>query len=276
MCFSVIVKSDLSEIESRLNVAKDENIWQELFVRNRQNPKDYQIAQAGKRFFCGDKYYVPVYYQVDSQIICEPMRYGKFYPPQLRFVHKGKRKDRRCNYNTRLDNINSPAWADAYKNGHGFIAIDGFFENVQVKDLVQAGNITLAEIGDHFEKKMIARKEKILQQGKQYTPTKTEQKDPLFRNIVIEFRPHTNVDLLIPVIFNSDTWDKSPFKGFSIITDEPTPEIAVTGHDRSPVILNQVQVLEWIISTKKRNAQPKKILNQGVILEFGHKLDKSA
>lgn len=232
LCFSALTRKNIREIELRLGVEKAKEVWENLFGKSSEYPKDYKVAESGERFFCGDKHYVPVYYQKGQRIVCEPMRYGKYYGPNLRTVMRGKRKEKRCNYNTRLDNLQSSAWSDAYQKGHGFIVLDGFFENVQVKDLLNSGAISLAQVKEHFAAMTLQRKKKIFSQGKPYSPTKTELKDPLLRSIVIEFNPQSSSGMFVPVIFNQDIWDHSPFKGFSIITSDPTPEILAAGHDR--------------------------------------------
>ena len=275
MCFSVMVHADLSEVDSTFDALKEEDLWQELQFRSHEKPKDYMIAESGQRFFCGDKYYAPIYYKSKQKIVCEPMRYGKYYPPHLRYVQTGQRKQKRCNYNTRLDNINSPAWADAYEKGHGFLPIHGFYENVLVKDLLGAGVVTLEEVKQLFQQKMEKRKEKIVKQGKKYSPTKTELKDPQLRSIVIDFKPKTKTTLLVPVIFNADEWEQNPFKGFSIITDEPTKEIAAAGHDRSPIIIEDRVIHAWLEAPQLRQNNAKDILSHKRILNFHHELDRA-
>ena len=274
MCFSALTRKNIREIELRLGVKKAKDLWEKLFGKSSQYPKDYKVAESGERFFCGDKYYVPVYYQAGDTLVCEPMRYGKYYEPKLRNITRGKRQERRCNYNSRMDNLRSAAWSDAYQKGHGFIILDGFFENVQVSDLLNSGSISLTAVKEHFASLALQRKKRILAQGKRYAPTKTELKDPRLRNIVIEFNPQSDSGLFVPVIFNSDQWDHNPFKGFSLITTEPTPEISAAGHDRCPVILREEALREWLSSAGKNHDEIMDILKQQVTHFFTPRLEE--
>lgn len=257
----------------RLGVEQAKEVWENLFGKSTEYPKDYKVAKSGERFFCGDKYYVPAYYQKGETIVCEPMRYGKYYEPKLRNITRGNRQEKRCNYNSRLDNLRSTAWSDAYQKGHGFIILDGFFENVQVRNLLSSGSITLTAIKNHFAALTLQRKKKILAQGKSYSPTKTELKEPSERSIVIEFNPQSALGLFVPVIFNHDIWEHNPFKGFSLITTEPTPEISAAGHDRCPVILREEALIKWLKPTNKTHEQILEILSQQVTHFFTPKLE---
>lgn len=274
MCFSALTRKNIREIELRLGVKKAQEVWKDLYGKSSEFPKDFKVAESGERFFCGDKYYVPVYHQVADSLVCEPMRYGKYYEPQMRSVLRGRRKEKRCNYNSRLDNLQSPAWADAYQHGHGFILLDGFFENVLVKDLLTSKAVSLAAVKEYFDTLSRKRKEKIIAQGKRYMPTKTELKDPRERNIVIEFKPETDSGLMVPVIFNRDIWDQNPFSGFSLITTDPSPEIAAAGHDRCPIILTEDGIFSWLQSTKNSHQEILAILQMQVRHFFTPKLEE--
>lgn len=274
MCFSALVKKGLEEIEFRFGIERAQEIWDTLYEKSDAFPKDYKVAGSGERFFCGDKYYAPIFIKKNNQLISEPMRYGLFFEPSLRIVHNGKRAEKRCNYNSRLDNLHSPAWKTAYNKGHGLIVLEGFFENVLVKDLLSAGNVTLEQVKHQFSKNAEDRKARILSQGKKYSPTKTEQKDPLTRNIVIQFSPRLSTNLWIPVIYNKDHWDKNPFRGFSMITSEPRPEIAAAGHDRCPVVLREAEALKWLESTGRDHREHLSLLKHQEAVEFLHALDE--
>ena len=68
------------------------------------------------------------------------------------------------------------------------------------------------------------------------------------RKKVIEFTPDSGKILPVPVIF--DTWiapDRSEgFASFAVITREPPSEVLEAGHDRSPIILSENAVKEWL------------------------------
>ena len=274
MCFSALTRKNIRDIEVRLGAEKASEVWEQLFGKKSEFPKDYKVAENGERFFCGDKYYVPVYYRKGEKLICEPMRYGKYYGPKLRTITRGKRTEKRCNYNTRLDNLNSPAWADAYQKGHGFIVLDGFFENVLVEDLLRSGGVTLAQVKAHFAALSLKRKERILSEGKAYKPTKTELKDPVTRSIVIEFNPQSESGLFVPVIFNHDEWGQNPFKGFSLLTTDPSPEILAAGHDRCPIILKEEALSPWLKGLERTHEEILEVLSAQVTHFFTHKLEE--
>ena len=110
------------------------------------------------------------------------MRYGAYPPAHILDPKKY------TSFNARRDNLTSRFWSEAFLKHHGFIVLDGFYEWVTVKDLLNAGVVKLADIEKEFSRQSAERKEKILADGRKWKPTPTENKNPVDRQIIIEFK----------------------------------------------------------------------------------------
>lgn len=266
MCFSVLVRAKIEELEKEYGATAVSELWRQLYETQRVDPKKTKfIANRDDRIY--PMYYAPIIYKKDNELVIEPMRYSTFSPLPMR---------KYTSYNARRDNLTSPFWADAFGKNHGFIVIKAFYEWVAVKNLIKAGVVKLEQIKEEFRKKSEERKKQLLEKGKKYYPTKNELQEAIFKDIIIEFKPEKNEDLLVPVIFNSDPAKENPFKGFAIITDEPTPEIKAAGHDRCPIILAYDAIKQWLKAADKSNEEIQIILRQNIKHFFKHQLDKVA
>ncbi len=113
-------------------------------------------------------------------------------------------------YNARRDNLGNAFWKDLYGHKHGFFVVESFYENVSSLD---------------------------------YKPKKFAED----KNLVVQFYAKSKDELKIACLY--DYWETSPdngFYSFAAITNEPTPEISETGHDRLIVALKDEYLPLWL------------------------------
>ena len=85
---------------------------------------------------------------------------------------------------------------------------------------------------------------------------------PEGKSVVLEFRPDPPQTMLVACLWSR--WTKLGEKdllSFAIITDDPPPEIAQTGHDRCPVPIKPEYLDEWL------NPDPRNLEAMDAILE---------
>ena len=66
------------------------------------------------------------------------------------------------------------------------------------------------------------------------------------RNAVLEFTPKEGGEVILPGLW--DTWGegKNRLDTFAVITDDPNPEVAETGHDRTPIPMKDENIDRWL------------------------------
>ena len=152
--------------------------------------------------------YAPVLIAENSKRIIRPMRYA------CRLAGKPADYDRRFpgTYNARRDSLDD-YWNEVYGRHHAVMVISGFYENVPV------------HVYEHRE---LAPDEKPA-------------------SLVLEFDPQPSCDMLVACIW--DRWGGRSvphLDSFAAITDEPTPEVAATGHQRTVITLDEQFLSEWL------------------------------
>jgi putative SOS response-associated peptidase YedK len=128
-------------------------------------------------------------------------------------------------YNARRDNLGNAFWRDLFGFKHGFFVVESFYENVSAKD---------------------------------YSPNPSEED----KNMVIQFRSNKNADLKIACLY--DYWGYSPedgFYSFAALTNDPTPEISETGHDRLIIALKDENIIPWLQPERVTKKQLEAILD---------------
>ena len=267
MCYSALVKRDLNYLEKRFGATIIREQVEEYERASTLDPKRFPPSQA--RIFPG--HYAPVIFAANQQKVIALQRYGAYPPPQV------TNPKAYTTFNARRDNLSSTFWSDAFMVHHGFCVLEGFYEWVSVKDLIKAGVVSLAAVKEEFGKQAEDRKAKILAAGKTYKPTPTELKDPLLRQIIIEFRPDDGSELLVPTIFSYGPVEHGHHDvGFAIITDDPGPEIVAAGHDRCPVILEPDAVDLWLDFKGKSARELTALLARRQRVTFRHRLAEAA
>jgi putative SOS response-associated peptidase YedK len=141
-------------------------------------------------------------------------------------------------YNARRDSLTG-FWRKEFGHKHGVLVIKGFYENVKKHD---------------YENRKLKAGE-------------AEE------NMVLEFRPEGHEYMFVPCIW--DEWkdkDGTILRSFALITDEPPPEIAATGHDRCPVFLKEENIDAWLQPSGKSDKELFAILDDRMRPKYRHAL----
>ena len=166
-----------------------------------------ELNESDSRIYPGQ--YAPLITQLNSEKVIAPFRY------LLRPKGQTPEFDRRYNgaYNIRRDSLQKVFWwKSIYGRHHGFMEIKSFWENVKLHD---------------FENRELKKGE--------------EEK-----NIILRFDPDGLDHMIIPCLFDFNTEGEFPLQSFALITDEPNPEVAAVGHDRTPVIMKEKYIDLWL------------------------------
>ena len=267
MCYSALVKQDLKYLHRRYGAINIRHQIDDYEHASSEDPKNFPALR--ERIYPG--HYAPVIFSREGTRVTELMRYGAYPPAHILDPKKY------TSFNARRDNLTSRFWSEAFLKHHGFIVLDGFYEWVTVKDLLNAGVVKLADIEKEFSRQSAERKEKILADGRKWKPTPTENKNPVDRQIIIEFKPEDGQDLLAPVIFSYGKDVRGhESAGFAIITDDPTPEIERAGHDRCPIILDAKSMDTWLDPSAMNADNFQEFLMHQRRVTFKHTLARAA
>lgn len=267
MCYSALVKQDLEHLGRQLGAIVVREQFADYRRASAEDPKRFPPLQD--RIYPG--HYAPVAYAGLAAREVRPMRYGAYSPESVGTAKKY------TTFNARRDNLTSPFWSEAFMRHHGVVVLEGFYEWVAVADLLEAGTVKLADVKAEFIRQAEERRTRMLAAGKAYRPTPTELKNPLERQIIIEFRPEDGTELLAPVIFSKTRLGNGrEDAGFAIITDEPPAEVLAAGHDRCPVVLENGAIEEWLRFGKKTARELDQLLTKRRRVTFRHKLAEAA
>jgi len=115
-------------------------------------------------------------------------------------------------FNARRDNLEG-FWKGLFGKQHGVIVISSFYENVPLHKV----------------------------EHRDLQPGEAEQ------NVVLHFNPKPPRDMNVACLWSRLCGSgESELFSFAAITDEPTPEVAATGHDRMVVTLKSEHVSAWL------------------------------
>jgi putative SOS response-associated peptidase YedK len=153
-------------------------------------------------------WYAPVMVIENGERVVKPMRY------HCRMSGKPASYDHRYPglYNARRDNLEK-YWKNVFGHRHAVTIVSSFFENVALHD---------------YEQRALR-------------PGEAES------NLVLHFNPSPPADMLLACVW--DHWSgkgEEPFDSFALITDEPPPEVAATGHNRCPIPLKATNIDPWL------------------------------
>jgi putative SOS response-associated peptidase YedK len=179
-------------------------------------------------------WYVPVLTMEGDEFVITPMRY------HCRPNGKPTWYDKRYPglYNARRDNLED-FWKGLFARRHAVLVMSGFFENVARHD---------------YEKR-------ALRAG--------ERKE----NLVLQFNPQPAAEMYVACI-----WDRWQSRGqpaldsFAVITDDPPPEIAATGHDRCPIPLKADNVVKWLQPERQSKKDLYALLEDRERFHYAHEL----
>ena len=178
--------------------------------------------------------YAPVLVQENSKTVIRPMRYA------CRLAGKPADYDKRFpgTYNARRDSLDD-YWSRIYGRHHAVIVISGFYENVPLH---------------LYEHRELALDEKQ-------------------KNLVLEYDPRPAADMLVACVW--DRWTKSgepDLYSFAAITDEPTPEVAATGHQRTIITIQEQYLSEWLSPAAINKDRLEQILTDKEVPYYIHQI----
>lgn len=87
--------------------------------------------------------------------------------------------------------------------------------------------------------------------------------------IQLTFSPQPEEDMLFPaLVVNSQITENCSINGLAIITDVPNPEVAATGHNRTPIALTQKAAMDFLQCKPTNISDLQELLNQKVRFYF--------
>lgn len=273
MCFSIMVRRDLDALGLDWDARVDTNLYGALLDLKTEKLKAVCELAADGRIFPNS--FAPVIIEKDGKRLIVPMRYqvwpsGPAYKTDPQHLSL---------FNARKDNLLKPGglWRNLLGKKHGLLVFHRFYEWVEVRDLVAAGTVTLEEVKKRFELQELEKKKKALAAGKPYRPSPTAKKPAIERKIEICFTPRDKQVIWTPVLYDERTLESGHvLRSFAVITDEPTPEVAAAGHDRSPIFLRRDAVDAWLNPKGLTQQQCIELLGQVDRMYFEHRLPEAA
>lgn len=93
------------------------------------------------------------------------------------------------------------------------------------------------------------------------------------KNLVLEYDPKPSGDMLVACFW--DHWTKPGewcLDSFAAITDEPTPEVAAMGHQRTIITIQEKYLAEWLSPRTISKEQLERILTDKELPYFVHQI----
>jgi putative SOS response-associated peptidase YedK len=151
--------------------------------------------------------YAPVIVMENGKRVIKPMRY------QCRLPGWNEAVERKYpgTYNARRDSLGK-AWSELFGARHGIVVVTAFYENVERHAM------------EHRE----------LKPGEES------------ENVVLEFKPRPEHDMFIACLWNESPDGDGTLLSFAAITDEPAPEVAAAGHDRTIIEITAENWDDWL------------------------------
>src|SRR5690606_7193022 len=153
--------------------------------------------------------HAPVLVWEGGRRVVKPMRY------QCRPAGKPAFFDRKFpgTYNARRDNLEG-FWKDAFGLTHGLMVASRFYENVPRHRM----------------------------EGRELGEDEPEE------NVILEFAPRDGSEMLIACLWSRWTGGEGEpeLLSFAAITDEPEPEVAAAGHDRTVINIKPEHIDAWL------------------------------
>jgi putative SOS response-associated peptidase YedK len=224
-----------AENDKRISSAKIEKFKHDL----KRHADNKTLSDSDSRIF-------PLHYMSmvtlgsDGKPVVVPVRY------LMRPANKDASFDVEFNgcYNARLDSLDRVAWwKNVVGQRRGIILVRRFFENVSVENFAKGRKFNV--------------------------PAAFKDK----KNIVLCFEPDGVEYMYVPVLW--DIWKKegeTTLYSAALITDEPAPEIAEVGHDRTPIFLKESAVELWLNAQNKSMEEIKAILAQRETPHYSHRV----
>ena len=199
-------KIKIKETKAALNDIRIAGNKIEKATKNLNSLNSFEMVDFGRIF---PHQYAPLIIFENGERVIKPYRY------HLRPAGQLPQFDREYDgtYNVRRDSLGRVFWwKNVFGKNHGVLIISKFWENVKEHNF----------------------KREKLQTGENE------------KNIVLEFAPQGIDEMLVPCIFDRNEEGEFPLDSFALITDEPNPEVAQAGHDRTPIIMKDEYLDRWI------------------------------
>lgn len=181
--------------------------------------------------------YAPVIVWENGQRVIKPMRY------QCRLPGWNEAVERKFpgTYNARRDSI-PKTWKDLFGVRHGIIVVTAFYENV----------------------------ERHAMEHRELTEGETSE------NVVLEFRPRPEQDMVIACLWNQSPDGDERLLSFAAITDDPAPEVAAAGHDRTIIQIRPENIDAWLRPEGKSLTELQAVLDDRPEAYYEHHLERAA
>jgi putative SOS response-associated peptidase YedK len=181
--------------------------------------------------------YAPVIVWENGRRIIKPMRY------QCRLPGWNEVVERKFpgTYNARRDNLGK-TWKELFGVRHGVLVVNAFFENVE-KHNMEHRELVPGEVSE---------------------------------NVVLEFRPRPSQDMVIACLWNESPDGEGRLLSFAAVTDEPAPEVAAAGHDRTIIQIKPENIDAWLRPEGRSLAELQAILDDRPEAFYEHRLEKAA
>ena len=95
-------------------------------------------------------------------------------------------------------------------------------------------------------------------------------------NVVLEFRPKPDQDMVIAFLWNESSDGDETLLSFAAITDEPAPEVAATGHDRTIIQIKPEHIDAWLTPEGRPIEELQGILGDRPKAYYEHYVTKAA
>lgn len=91
-------------------------------------------------------------------------------------------------------------------------------------------------------------------------------------NVVLEFRPKPAQDMVIACLWNESFEGDRRLLSFAAVTDEPAPEVAAAGHDRTIIQIKPEHIDAWLTPQGRSEEELQAILGDRPQAFYEHKL----
>ncbi len=181
--------------------------------------------------------YAPVVVIEGGQRLIKPMRYQCRLPGWTEVVERKFPGT----YNARRDSL-PKTWAPLFGQRHGIIMVTAFYENVERH----------------------AMEHRVLAPGEA-----TE-------NVELEFRPRPEQDMVIACLWNESPDAAEKLLSFAAITDDPAPEVAAAGHDRTIIQIKPENIERWLTPAGRSADELQSILDDRPEAYYAHQVARAA
>ena len=181
--------------------------------------------------------YAPVIVMERGRRVIKPMRYQCRLPTWNEFVERKFPGT----YNARRDSI-PKTWKSLFGSRHGIIVVNAFYENV----------------------------ERHAMEHRELAPGEESE------NVVLEFRPRPEQDMVIACLWNESDDDGEQLLSFAAITDDPAPEVAAAGHDRTIIQIKPQHIDAWLTPEGRSEDELYAILDDRPEAYYEHRVARAA